>query len=309
MSRLTYLVIALALAMSCRDAQAIVYNWVDGVGDANPSPNGPWSYGTFFALGSGFEAAETATVTTYDGEYVQIQWLNDLSAANLEFNMTNNWVFDPYGGARAPRSATLHPGSSGEYAVLRFTAPVSDSYSFDINFTGNSSAGTTSDAIVLVNGVTQFSGLVYSTRDGETLGAGQHFVTPAPIQLSAGSTIDIAVGAGGNGYASDLTGIAGFISRGIVGPKGDYDGDGDVDQNDLAVWKTQYGVTPLPATPNADGDGNGLIDGADFLIWQRNFGPPPVVAAAAGVPEPASAALAAIACASLVTLRTRWLRS
>lgn len=304
MSRITRFTFAavFVLALTCQHAQAIVYNWVEGVGDINPSPNGPWSYGTFFALGAEFEMAETSTVTTYDGEYVQVQWLNDSSAANLEFNMTNNWVYDPYGGARAPRSATLHPGSSAEYAVLRFTAPINDWYTFDVNFTGNSTAGTTSDAVILVNGAVQFSGQVYSTRVGEALGVGQHFVTPAPIQLSAGSTIDIAVGAGGNGYASDLTGIAGFIA-GASGPSGDYDGDGDVDKDDLAVWKTQFGVASIPPSPNADGDGNGVIDGRDFLLWQRTFGQTPALGATTAVPEPSVAALAFTACASIAATR------
>ncbi|BBO33697.1 hypothetical protein [Lacipirellula parvula] len=304
MSRITCFVVALAVALASRNAQAIVYDWVAGVGDSNPSQNGPWSYGTFFALGQPFEAAETSTVTTYDGQYVQVQWINDLSAANLEFNMTNNWVYDPYGGARAPRSATLHPGSSAEYAVLRFTAPTADFYTFDVNFTGNSSAGTTSDAVILVNGVTQFSGLVYSTRVGETLGVGQHFVTPAPIQLAAGGTIDIAVGAGNNGYASDLTGIAGFIASASQ-PKGDYDGDGDVDKDDLTVWKSQFHAASIPPAPNADGNSDGVVDGKDFLLWQRTFGPAASFGAAAAVPEPGCAVLAVMACASLVAVRTR----
>lgn len=304
MSRIARLVLVIGLTMPSQAAHAIVYDWIEGVGDSNPSSNGPWSYGTFFAIGTEFEMAETSTVTTYDGEYVQVQWLNDLSAANLEFNLTDSWIFDAYGGARAPRSATLHPGSSAEYAVLRFTAPIDDWYTFDVNFTGNSSAGTTSDAIILVNGVVLHSGQVYSTRVGEALGAGQHFISPAPIQLPAGSTIDIAVGAGGNGYASDLTGIAGFIA-GASGTNGDYDGDGDVDKDDLAVWKTQFNATPVPPAPNADGDGNGVVNGNDFLIWQRALNPTPALGAGAAVPEPGSVVLAITACASLAALRSR----
>lgn len=61
---------------------------------------------------------------------------------------------------------------------------------------------------------------------------------------------------------------------------GDFDGDGDVDDDDLPTWKTGFG------TSEADADGDGDSDGADFLAWQQNYGfnVPPVVA----VPEPSS---------------------
>jgi len=58
---------------------------------------------------------------------------------------------------------------------------------------------------------------------------------------------------------------------------GDFDGDGDVDSEDLSDWETNYG----------DGD----TDGADFLAWQRNLTGPAALAAASSstaVPEPSS---------------------
>jgi hypothetical protein len=53
----------------------------------------------------------------------------------------------------------------------------------------------------------------------------------------------------------------------------DFDGDGAVDAEDLAVWQSAFGL-------NADGDADadGDSDGADFLVWQRTLGagsPPP----------------------------------
>lgn len=46
----------------------------------------------------------------------------------------------------------------------------------------------------------------------------------------------------------------------------DFDGDRDVDGDDLDVWKSLYGG------PGADADGDGDSDGRDFLIWQRHYG-------------------------------------
>lgn len=67
---------------------------------------------------------------------------------------------------------------------------------------------------------------------------------------------------------------------------GDFDGDHDVDADDLGDWQAAYGVSL-----GGDADGDGDTDGADFLAWQRNFTGPnmPLVHA---VPEPATASLA-----------------
>jgi hypothetical protein len=47
---------------------------------------------------------------------------------------------------------------------------------------------------------------------------------------------------------------------------GDFNGDGDVDGEDLADWQASYGIDAL-----ADADGDGDTDGRDFLVWQRNY--------------------------------------
>lgn len=60
---------------------------------------------------------------------------------------------------------------------------------------------------------------------------------------------------------------------------GDYNGDFEVDGEDLAVWKGSFGQPPA-GTTNADGDEDGDIDGNDFLVWQRNLQPAAVAAAA-----------------------------
>jgi hypothetical protein len=50
---------------------------------------------------------------------------------------------------------------------------------------------------------------------------------------------------------------------------GDYDGSGEVDAADFAVWKENYGdMTSLLA----DGNGDLIVDAVDYTIWRNNFG-------------------------------------
>nr|MBA3482953.1 exo-alpha-sialidase [Pirellulales bacterium] len=73
---------------------------------------------------------------------------------------------------------------------------------------------------------------------------------------------------------------------------GDYDGDFEVNGDDLTEWRETFGQTPA-GTINADGDEDGDIDGNDFLVWQGNLQPAGVAAlapAVAGASAPISVA-------------------
>jgi hypothetical protein len=75
----------------------------------------------------------------------------------------------------------------------------------------------------------------------------------------------------------------------------DFDNDGNVDGDDLAQWRGDFGENGL-----SDADGDNDSDGADFLIWQRTLGSTPLAttasgSAANGVPEPNCIALFAVA--------------
>lgn len=65
---------------------------------------------------------------------------------------------------------------------------------------------------------------------------------------------------------------------------GDFDSDGDVDEDDLPDWEDSFGLDG-----GADADNDSDSDGADFLAWQRNLGTGvPAMPANAAVPEPAA---------------------
>ena len=74
---------------------------------------------------------------------------------------------------------------------------------------------------------------------------------------------------------------------------GDFDGDADVDGDDLTIWSTGFGTASGATRTNGDANGDAAVDGADFLLWQQNVGwsalnvGPPTT----NVPEPASAAM------------------
>jgi len=78
-----------------------------------------------------------------------------------------------------------------------------------------------------------------------------------------------------------------FISEGITTYSADFNQDGMVDGNDLAVWESAFGNNAL-----ADANGDGYSDGIDFLTWQREFdsGVNPLASAQA-VPEPSALVL------------------
>lgn len=74
-------------------------------------------------------------------------------------------------------------------------------------------------------------------------------------------------------------------------PAADFDFNGTVDVDDLAIWQTAYGTAAA-----ADANGDGISDGADFLEWQRGIALPAVSgttrsARGVSVPEPAAATL------------------
>jgi hypothetical protein len=91
---------------------------------------------------------------------------------------------------------------------------------------------------------------------------------------------------------------ASVIGQGIVG---DFDFDGDVDGDDLEVWKAGAGFVGLTAHKQGDADLDDDVDGADFLIWQRQVGATASVAANVAVPEPAASLLFCIVTAVTMT--------
>lgn len=78
------------------------------------------------------------------------------------------------------------------------------------------------------------------------------------------------------------------ITSALTFAAADFDTDGDVDDVDLGIWQSSFGVNDL-----ADADNDGDSDGDDFLLWQQQFTGSlgGLQTPATVVPEPAGALL------------------
>ena len=93
----------------------------------------------------------------------------------------------------------------------------------------------------------------------------------------------------GIGYEYDVT----FdISPIGVSVDADFDVDGDVDGNDFLIWQRNFGTASGATLAQGDADGNGAVNELDLAAWKTSFGGAATPVATV-VPEPAAATLAA----------------
>jgi hypothetical protein len=92
------------------------------------------------------------------------------------------------------------------------------------------------------------------------------------------------------------------VTQGFLEPPAeddaDFDADGDVDGADFLAWQRGLGADGDLADGNANGDD--IVDAADLEVWKAQF--TAVTPAVGAVPEPATWALAALACAACLML-------
>jgi hypothetical protein len=89
------------------------------------------------------------------------------------------------------------------------------------------------------------------------------------------------------GVQTDYT-IDNFSASEPAATPGDFNDDGNVDGDDLAIWTAEFGAV----TNGADANGDGVTDGADFLVWQTHFTGSTPPSAVSAVPEPVALQLA-----------------
>jgi hypothetical protein len=99
--------------------------------------------------------------------------------------------------------------------------------------------------------------------------------------------------------------LVGLSTEIVVVDNANFDGIGPVDGKDFLIWQRGLGLTGQTTNANGDANHNGTVGAEDLGIWKTQFGTTPVVSAAGAVPEPASAALVLIAGAALVGRRRR----
>jgi hypothetical protein len=85
----------------------------------------------------------------------------------------------------------------------------------------------------------------------------------------------------------------------------DFNNDNVVDGADFLIWQKGLGLTGQTDKTNGNANTDQVVDAADLAVWASKFGGAPAVGAVAAVPEPATAALAAVAILAGLAVRRR----
>lgn len=171
------ILLAALLAATANVAGAVTYDPLLDYSTAS-NPNGVYSYGYENTLGGAL------TLFSNGG------------AAN---GITTAWTspaVDQYLGVYDVGTAILqHPGLGSLYSILRITVATASTYTISGDFANGDHA--TTDVHILINGTSAFDNTINGPGSQDKFGFTEI--------LAAGSTIDFAVGNGGNGYNNDST--------------------------------------------------------------------------------------------------------
>ncbi len=179
--------LALTTLLTTTSALAAVWDLSD---DFSPTvnPAGEWSYrysSTLVGPTTPFpDSGEPHTVgVAHWWDEAAFGWITPSVAHNemaIDVDMGGGVIFPANG-------VVLHPGSAGEFAIVRWVAPTSTSYRIDAYFELLDSGQT--DATVLHNGAIIFA---------DTISGGASSTFTTTLILAAGDTVDFAVGYSGN---------------------------------------------------------------------------------------------------------------
>jgi hypothetical protein len=199
------LLATLMFSASCLAQAAVVADFAADFSTAS-STSGAWQYGSSASLGGPFNL--DSTKTAYGAASDVIAWSPagtfwPTVALNTGSSQVNFGASDAI--HLAAQQGLLHPGSGGEFAVVRLNVTSSFTGWLQTEFAGIDTVGTTTDVHVLLNGVSLFASAIgafgQTQSFSETLG------------LHAGDVIDFAVGRGTNGnFNDDSTGFRATLS-------------------------------------------------------------------------------------------------
>ena len=169
------------------------------------NPNGVWSYGWAVTLGSPF------ILSSSPGARERIDaWRGNLAPDGnpaAYHNGTRDVIVVATSARYEPGQFGLHPGPNGEYAIVRYVAPITGEASIKSMFVSQDLFETTTDVHVLFNGAFVFDDFV------EGVAGSSHVSFARRFSLRQGDTIDFAVGFGRNGtFFNDSTGLAATVT-------------------------------------------------------------------------------------------------
>lgn len=112
-----------------------------------------------------------------------------------------------------------------------------------------------------------------------------------------------------SGAANWDYGLAWRMTTAFDQPNADFDGDGTVSGGDFLTWQRNYGTLLGATNAQGDADGDGDVDENDLALFKAGAIstpiPPMVASIVAAVPEPAAAGMLLVGVASLLTRRHR----
>jgi len=198
------LVLAIALAfLSPSSASALTFDLADDFSGTS-NPNGVWSYGYSWSLGS-FTAYPYYSAGFHSTQLVR--WYMGSSEPHVAYNPTDHAI-TVSNTTWGPGQVSLHPGSSGQYSIARFTSPETGYYDLEGAFGAGSLTPSGVDVYVLISSAIGFSNSV-TEHGSPTLLSLDH------ILLGAGNTVDFVVGYQGD-YGCDTTIVEARISTSPV---------------------------------------------------------------------------------------------
>jgi hypothetical protein len=172
------------------------------------NPNEVWSYGWSASLGATLKLYSVTDTTSVAGISA---WLaSGTYPADPPYVAHNDTATEIcfLTVCVPPTYLHLHPGSGGQYSLVRWTAPTGGTFAISGAFEGLDFAGpTTTDVHVVVN-----------SRESLLSGPITSYDLPLSFlftaKLKRGDTVDLAVGLGADGtFVSDSTGVRCTITR------------------------------------------------------------------------------------------------
>jgi len=269
-----------------------VYSYADSVAHGHAGFDVDW--------GNTSNPADPAYNPSFVGQGMQNPAGHRISIHNNSFKEIGIGVVNGTNGSVGPQVVTQDFGSSGD--VRYVTGVVYE----DLNANNFYDVGEGRPGVRIdVDGSAYYA--LSSTSGG--------YSVPVPqdgsyqVTFSGGgfqSFLTSAVVAGGRSVKVD------YLVQWQLLLAGDYNGNGVVDAADYTVWRNTLNQTGSNLA--ADGNGDNLVDAADYAFWKARFGNTtgagaiasgPAGASVAAVPEPATAALLAVALLAACAARRR----
>lgn len=149
------------------------------------NPNGVWTYGFSYSL--------TGTLFVLPNSGI---WNSSPELTDYWGNHANPFLTPDMWHTRGKENIVYHPGPSGEYVILRWTAPTTQRYIINAFLSNDNNA--TTDIHILKNGSLLSEGYITNSLSHSYM---------ETLPMTTGDVVDFRLGDGGNGFNYDATAL------------------------------------------------------------------------------------------------------